>query len=53
MYELLGGVVMNYIPCDNVSNNNIHEFSEDMLDFLSLLLEEYLRVEKIGKAPLE
>jgi hypothetical protein len=27
-----------------------HKFSEDVLEFLSLLLEEYLRVKKLNKA---
>ncbi len=48
MYELLGGVVMNSIP----SNNEItHEFNENLLQLLTLLLEEYLRIEKLNTAP--
>lgn len=29
----------------------LHEFNEDMLEFLALLVEEYLRVEKLNKFP--
>lgn len=38
--------MINNIPCNN---NVTHEFNEDVLDFLTLLLEEYLRVEKLSK----
>ena len=37
----------NSIPSNNVVT---HEFSEDVLEFLSLLVEEYLRVKKLNKA---
>lgn len=52
-YELLRWyVVMNNTPSNkDISNEVCHEFSEDVLDFLALLLEEYLRVEKLNNAP--
>lgn len=43
---------MNNTPSNkDISNEVCYEFSEDVLDFLALLLEEYLRVEKLNNAP--
>lgn len=45
---------MKDIPnSEGVPNKVTPEFNEDVLDFLTLLVEEYLRVEKLNKPPPE
>ena len=45
----------NYIPNDTISqiSQDTQEFSEDLLEFLALLIEEDLRLNKQNKAPPE
>ena len=47
-------LVINNLPDSNsLSNKVTKEFSEDMLEFLTLLVDEYLRIKKLNKAPPE
>ncbi|MBR6098633.1 hypothetical protein IKP85_02690 [bacterium] len=46
--------MINNIPDNNdISDKITQEFSEDVLNFLILLVDEYLRLEKLNKAPPE
>lgn len=48
--ELLGGDLMfNEIPQNIDVDGSVYEFNEDMLEFLTLLIEEDLRQEKLQK----
>lgn len=42
---------------NNITPNNTplstHEYSEDVLEFLTLLVEEYLQQQKVNKSPPE
>lgn len=41
---------------DNNPNNTLssaYEYSEDVLEFLSLLMEEYLKQQRLNKSPPE
>lgn len=58
MFELLGGgvIVFSAIPQNIEAQNSAHEFSEDLLEFLTLLIEEDLRqtkLQKLNKSPPE
>lgn len=45
--------MINNIPdSNNIPDKATCEYSEDMLEFLTLLVEEYLRIERLNK-PLE
>lgn len=47
---------MNAIPSDFEADKPAYEFSEDILEFLALLIEEDLRLkeqEKLNKSPPE
>lgn len=48
--------MMNAIPSDFEADKPAYEFSEDILEFLALLIEEDLRLkeqEKLNKSPPE
>ena len=47
-------LVINNLPDSNsLSNKVTKEFSEDVLEFLTLLVDAYLQVRKLNKAPPE
>ncbi len=46
--------MINNLPdSNNLSDKVIQEFSEDVLEFLTLLVDAYLQVGKLNKAPPE